>query len=70
MTLQRNLTVWELRRQGFHELAWEAEARWNSGELFTPDHHTRLSLRLKQLVQQCNRDAAAVSPSNRAAETP
>ena len=68
MTFQVHRAVWELRRQGFHDIACEAEARWARGEILSPDSLRRLSSWLTHLVTKCHRDSYALAASNRASD--
>ena len=58
MTNSQLKAVWELCRQGFPLNADEAEQAWEHGRPFRPESPLQLSRTLKQLIDQCNRQAA------------
>ena len=68
ITFRMNRVVWELRRQGYQDLARRAETHWKRGEIFSPDIRIQLSLRLACFINQCNRESYALSVSNDAAD--
>jgi hypothetical protein len=54
MTPNQNRAVWELCRQGLHNVAEQAEKAWSTGEHFEPAQHTPLAREIAQLIKMCN----------------
>ena len=57
MTNSQSEAVWELCRQGFPLTADEAETRWENGEIYLPNWHTKVSRTLERLIERCNWEA-------------
>jgi hypothetical protein len=57
MTIQQNLAIWELLRQGLQQLASLAERCWEHGEELRLDLSPHLPRSVRTLVEQANRQA-------------
>jgi hypothetical protein len=65
MTVQQDMAIWEMWRQGFHHLAWLAQQCWERGEAFQRDDDARVPLLVRTLVEQCNRQVRQITPESR-----
>jgi hypothetical protein len=54
MTPNQRKAVWELCRQGLHEVADQAEKSWAYGHTFEPDQGIPLAREIAQLIRMCN----------------
>jgi hypothetical protein len=54
MTPNQRRAVWELCRQGLHEVADQAEKSWSYGDTFEPDQTLPLAREIAQLIKMCN----------------
>lgn len=54
MTPNQRKAVWELCRQGRHEVADQAEKSWSDGHRFEPDQSLPLAREIVQLIKISN----------------
>ncbi len=54
MTIQQN-AIWEMWRQGLHQLATLAEQRWEHGEQVKQDDAIQAPRFVRTLIEQVNR---------------
>jgi type II secretory pathway component PulF len=55
MTIDQDTAIWEMRRQGLHNLAYEAEQRWENGKPVKREELAQATRQLWTLVERCNR---------------
>ena len=55
MTVQQNNAIWEMWRQGLHQLASLAEQRWEHGERVEPNDTLQAPRIIWAMVEQANR---------------
>ncbi len=55
MTIHQDMAIWEMWRQGLHQLAYLAEQRWEQGERVERDDALQASRLVWTLVEQGNR---------------
>ena len=55
MTIDQDTAIWEMRRQGLHNLAYEAERRWENGKPVKREELAQATRQLWTLVERCNR---------------
>lgn len=55
MTVQQNIAIWEMWRQGLHQLAALAEQCWEHGEPVEPNDTIQAPRGVWALVEQANR---------------
>ncbi len=55
MGIQQNIAIWEMWRQGLHQLAALAEQRWEHGQQVERDAAIRAPRFIRTLVEQANR---------------
>jgi hypothetical protein len=58
MTPNQRRAIWELCRQGLHEVADQAEKAWLRGESFVPDRPVPMAREVAQLIKMCNWELA------------
>jgi len=63
MTMDQNTAVWELRRKGLHELAYQAEQRWEHGQFFERECLPKAAHLLQTLIERCNREVRKMTAS-------
>ncbi|MEA3277116.1 MAG: hypothetical protein U9Q81_17880 [Pseudomonadota bacterium] len=54
MTSSQAQAIWELCREGFPLVAYEAETHWQRRDVYAPDRHTNVSRALEHLIERCN----------------
>jgi hypothetical protein len=55
MTMDQDTAIWEMRRQGLHNLAYMAEQRWEHGKPVDREDVQRATRMVWILVERCNR---------------
>lgn len=55
MTIDQDTAIWEMRRQGLHNLAYMAEQRWEHGKPVDREDVQRATRMVWILVERCNR---------------
>ena len=55
MTIDQDTAIWEMRRQGLHNLAYVAEQRWENGKPIKREELAQATRQLWTLVERCNR---------------
>ncbi len=55
MTVQQDIAIWEMWRQGLHQLATLAEQRWEHGEQVERDNAIQAPRFVWTLMEQANR---------------
>jgi hypothetical protein len=64
MTYTQSQAIWELCRQGLPLAAYEAEAHWESGKIYRPQLHCKLSRESERIIERCNREARETSKAH------
>ncbi|WP_295887720.1 hypothetical protein [uncultured Thiohalocapsa sp.] len=59
MTTYQDKAVWELCRQGFHNVAEEAEAAWSRGKGYAPKEPLPLARGVMELIRIANWECEA-----------
>jgi hypothetical protein len=54
MTSYRDKAIWELRRQGYHAVADEAQVAWARGDGYTPRERLPLARELMEFIRIAN----------------
>ena len=57
MTMTQSKALWELCRQGYPVKAYEAEERWERGEIYELDWQVQVSKEIMHLIEQSNWEA-------------
>jgi len=55
MTVQQDMAIWEMLRQGLHELAWLARQCWEQGDVVKREDALQATRLVWTLIEQGNR---------------